>query len=579
MPCGLRAHALHCLLRLSACRWGNALPKELLQQVLSCLPNKDQMQAAAVCTQWQQVADAACVDIDLQSVSETQWHMLQQWLPKRGLGVSSLILRLQPQHSIYQLQLPPKLCSLHLQGGSCNAPWQAWLPREAAASLTRLVLQQQVWARTAAPPYQCPEQQQLLQEIRGFTSLQELKLNFRNTYGTSSLVGGHLQVLEAVSVLQHLTSLELQGLGESQHQLGAQQQYLAQLTKLQRLDVELPDTRCLGAIDRLTGLTGLSLSASTKLLISAGASSRIEFLTNLRSLVLKNCMFSAGTVPVLTALTSLHLASVPCAAALQLLGQLPLLAAVTIVRFDTAHGVAPAAYAAITHSPHLQQLNLSESGLPDAAWPHIFPAGRHLHQLHSLWLSKGCPLAGGVVQALAQCCPALVHLDGGGVLSIEPGLSRLTRLTQLHARQACGKAQAAALGSLLRLQILDLTPSRGSRGSFKKWLQWDFQPLLQLPLLTRLEVGGYLSDCSAAIVLSRLVGLADLTVKCLTEDQLRRMTALTTLTSISFDTDELGMLLVDRLRCLHAGTSRRGGRVIICNKVCRTYISGWTRQS
>lgn len=560
-----------CCACFASCRWGKELPQELQMQIFSLLPNRDKMHTAAVCTQWQQVADASCVNIELPSVSDKQWQRLQQWLPNRGLAVSRLSLQLEPYHGSCKLQLPPELCSLHLQGGYC-APGQAWLPQRAAATLTRLVLQQQTWYYTA------PQWLLLLQEVSSCSSLQELSLTFREgAFGTLTPVGRHLKVLEAVSGLQHLTRLELQGFGDSQNQQGEPQQYLSQLTKLQQLDLEVPDMQCLRGIDRLQSLTGLSLSGSKDLSISADVSSDIGCLTSLRSLALKRCALSATAVPMLTALTSLHL-GLACgsyAAVLTLLRQLASLAVFSMDNLSDAGGVAPAAYAAVTHSCHLQQLDIRNASLPRAAWPHVFRAGQRLPQLHSLWLPKGVlpqPLAAGEVQALAQCCPALVHLDGGGVLAIEPGLSSLTRLTQLRARQAAGRTQAAALGPLARLQVLDLTPSLSSRS--KKWVQWDFQPLVQLPLLTRLEVGGSLSDAAAG-VLCTLVGLVDLTVDSLTEQQLRKLTRLRRLTRLTFCTDELGVLLVDRLNYHLGGTDRRGvrqsERVVVCNKVSRTF--------
>jgi hypothetical protein len=57
----------------------------LLPRILSFLPAKQKIQAALVCTQWKQHADAACVDIQLQLVNDTQWQGLQQWLPQHAM--------------------------------------------------------------------------------------------------------------------------------------------------------------------------------------------------------------------------------------------------------------------------------------------------------------------------------------------------------------------------------------------------------------------------------------------------------------------------------------------------------------
>jgi hypothetical protein len=390
--------------------------------------------AALVCHKWHKAADAACADIKVQLVSAAQLQALQEWVPEHGQAVTSLSVTLQPQHSIFQVPLPPKLCSLRLQGGAFEVPRLC----KKAATLTKLVLQQQAW-HVAAAPQQSP-QLLLLQGIRSLTGMQHLRLSMtHHAVNFPQDAVTHLQWLEAVSGLQRLTHLELIVADSLPAQQGDQQQYLAQLTELQQLKLMVPDTRCLRGIEHLDGLTQLSLipynSFPSPLEITPDDSSSIGRLTNLRSLSLEFCRLSASAVAGLTALTALHLGYVQLtsyAAYLQWLEQLQLIVSFSLGTTSTgADEVAPAAYAALTSSPHLQQLNLDWSTpLPRAAWQHIFPAGRERRQLTSLQLPHCSetqrafdehPLDAGDVQALARCCPALEQLDGSGVLHIGPG--------------------------------------------------------------------------------------------------------------------------------------------------------------
>jgi hypothetical protein len=421
-----------------------------------------------------------------------------------------------------------------------------------------LVLQQTFpYGHHRAP--QPPEQ--LLENLRSLKGLRHLSLVFTGHVPSIQCI----RVLQAVSSLQHLSFLELLGathsLGDQQqqqHQKQQQQQCLAQLTELRQLKLEAP---YLAGLEHLQALTGLSLGRYEFIIqITADDSSSIGRLTNLLSLELERCQLTTSAVLRLTALTALHIQEVfnqgLHVAFFPWLESQPL-AVLSLGKMPGPLGEATpaAAWAAVTVSSALQQLDLSSANPPSEAWQHIFPAGRQLLQLTSLQL----PLVGrfeqvkraecmslNEVEALVQCCPALVQLEGGKVLSLEPALDTLTALTRLGAVRGQRKAQGAALESLPQLQEVHLTSSNGRT----EWKGWDFQPLLWLPRLTRLELGiehpqRLFGD--AAYYLGNLVSLQDLSGPVLTEKQLQGLTNLTNLTSLVFDLNQQGVLLVPRL--------------------------------
>jgi hypothetical protein len=185
---------------------------------------------------------------------------------------------------------------------------------------------------------------------------------------------------------------------------------------------------------------------------------------------------------------------------------------------------------AISACPCLQQLDLSGTLLPRAAWQHTIETGRALRQLSSLKLPQllaAEPLNADDVQAMAHFCSALTQLDGGVVLSVQLGLSSLTALMRMCVMQAPSAAQAASLATLTRLQELKLTSSMG-----RKWEKGDVQWLCHALQLTRLEIVQEALSDEAASIISGLVSLEDLTVPGVTEQQLQSMTALTGLTSL-----------------------------------------------
>lgn len=72
-----------------------------------------------------------------------------------------------------------------------------------------------------------------------------------------------------------------------------------------------------------------------------------------------------------------------------------------------------AAYAALTASSNLQQLDIRYSAVTEGAWEHMFPAGRLLPQLQELTITgvrgpSGCRSAAAFEGSrLVSCCPGL----------------------------------------------------------------------------------------------------------------------------------------------------------------------------
>jgi hypothetical protein len=106
-----------------------------------------------------------------------------------------------------------------------------------------------------------------------------------------------------------------------------------------------------------------------------------------------------------------------------------------------------AAFAALTGSSKLEHLDIQGCSLPAGAWEHMFPTGRQMPQLESLFLS-------GVVQPSGEraAVPEISRL-----VSICPGLQSLT----IRGLQ-CSAEQLAPLTGLRSLHTLQLTVPQGS---------------------------------------------------------------------------------------------------------------------
>ena len=124
-------------------------------------------------------------------------------------------------------------------------------------------------------------------------------------------------------------------------------------------------------------------------------------LTALQSLYLKHFIVETSQLHGLTQLTSLHLidAVFNPTHLLALLGKLTMLQQLHIAQpeemqstgaaveggAEQAWPPASAAYARLTASSQLQELSLANCQLPPGIWQHVFPAGRQLTQLQSLY--------------------------------------------------------------------------------------------------------------------------------------------------------------------------------------------------
>jgi hypothetical protein len=95
------------------------------------------------------------------------------------------------------------------------------------------------------------------------------------------------------------------------------------------------------------------------------------------------------------------------------------------------------AFAAITASSQLQEIDISGNVLPAGVWQHLFPAGRRLPHLTCLEMSDVQVPSAGAASApegsrLVSCCPGLRSLDLRDLYHSVPLLGPLQRLSGLH---------------------------------------------------------------------------------------------------------------------------------------------------
>ena len=96
-----------------------------------------------------------------------------------------------------------------------------------------------------------------------------------------------------------------------------------------------------------------------------------------------------------------------------------------------------AAYAALTASSNLQQLDITGAVLPEGVWQHIFPAGRQRAHLRSLDISHvqhqdGTAAAAPEGSRLVSCCPGLQSINMQQLQYSEELLDSVQGLSGLH---------------------------------------------------------------------------------------------------------------------------------------------------
>jgi hypothetical protein len=121
------------------------------------------------------------------------------------------------------------------------------------------------------------------------------------------------------------------------------------------------------------------------------------------------------------------------------------------------------AYAALTASSKLQNLDISQCTLPAGVWQHVFPAGRQLPNLQSLNLNGVKQPSGEYATApegsrLVSCCPGLQYLDMWSLRSPELAIVQgLSALTTLRCNLGDATVQVVqAVCQLTRLRELDV---------------------------------------------------------------------------------------------------------------------------
>jgi hypothetical protein len=150
--------------------------------------------------------------------------------------------------------------------------------------------------------------------------------------------------------------------------------------------------------------------------------------TQLRELTLQNCTVPSGAAGVAQLLS--HLQPMQQLSRLSLYGSMQ----------HGEEGSLPAtAFAAITASSQLQEIDISDNVLPAGVWQHLFPAGRRLPHLTCLEMSdvrvaavRGGAASAAEISRLVSCCPGLQSLDLMGFSRSVPLLGPLQRLSGLH---------------------------------------------------------------------------------------------------------------------------------------------------
>jgi hypothetical protein len=148
-----------------------------------------------------------------------------------------------------------------------------------------------------------------------------------------------------------------------------------------------------------------------------------------------------------------------------------------------------AAFAALTASSGLQELQLASVWWPDAAWPHMFAAGKKLSHLtslslHKLFSSKEVQLPPHLLQHIAAACPGLVELGMWLTPQQDGQLAQLQQLTALSKlRLLCrSNTQASQIAGLTGLKgLVDLTVE-----SYNQPCSLTHQGLVLLTALTQL---------------------------------------------------------------------------------------------
>lgn len=115
----------------------------------------------------------------------------------------------------------------------------------------------------------------------------------------------------------------------------------------------------------------------------------------------------------------LHISSVQVAqllSHLQHMQQLTYLSLDRSLKSDDEVNPPAAAYSALTASSKLAHLDICGCNVPAGAWQHIFPTGRQLPHLHTLYLAclrqpSGCEGIPPTGSSLVSCCPNLQALD------------------------------------------------------------------------------------------------------------------------------------------------------------------------
>lgn len=459
------------------------LPDPVLVMVLQRVPLQECLRSAALVQQrWRHAATAASSSIKVHGDEDGQhapkWRSVQQWLARHGQHVTSLDLSHSTPYTnecvLITLQpLPcPKLQVLKLQGMCWTLTADgAGQPASALSACTGLT---QLCVKSS---FMLP----LTHGLSALSALQQLRHLSLVSLGYSRPRGAAEVPTNMLPVLQQLTYLELSDVEMSDAIL----EQISCLPRLQHLCLMPPGNSwryyngkhipsCAGVelLGQLSQLTALQLG-SLGFEIGPRTTPGLSQLTGLSRLQLSGHFEPAlflGATQLRHLELPLHSRWHDAAAEEALLGWISgqkHLRQLQLVDLRGKAAIPGALRGPLTASSVLECLHLTYFRMPWTAWHLVFPEGRQLPQLRTLYL-RGCGpreeypslFSQDDLERIVQCCPGLRRLD---LLScLQPGtplaaLGQLQHLDTLVLNKVldCSAVDVAKLASLTSLVILE----------------------------------------------------------------------------------------------------------------------------
>jgi hypothetical protein len=475
-----------------------ALPDACLVKVLQCCAADEQrslFSAARSHSRLHQAAVTALRSLTACVAHQKQVDDVLLYLGKPGRNIDSFSLsgREGRVYGVRLCQLPAgmqlsslQLNEFHLQlqpGNGCQGVLGA---AAAAASLTQLVLWHCLLLDSGDATEVLAASLAHLPAGLEHLSIDSIKdINSIDSYNSEDrLVQFPTCTLQRLQCLTHLqlAGIRVKGPADASPAL----QPLKALTRLQELQIKLVgDVYRVISPSMLAGAHHLTRLQLNDCEIQTGV---LEGHTQLQHLDLHRCKSPDGAAGVAQLLAHLE--------PLQQLTNLGLVGTLS----DSGNSTPPAAaaaYAALTASSKLRELDLRSCRLPLGAWQHVFKAGRQLQHLHSLNLANVQQTGGYYSPApdgslLVSCCPRLRSLDMQYLeLSSAEVLGPLQGLSGLHTLRLAlvGGTYAQGLPSVGQLTALKELTIAIPIGSLDGTQELIMSRLTLLQELTKLDVG------------------------------------------------------------------------------------------